>query len=83
MATNSNPRVKYQTPQKLLADDNLSDEAKIRLLKEWAVDEQLKSIAEEENMLREDGNINQLSEVLKALLSLGVEFDPHVMGPTN
>lgn len=74
----NNPRAKYKTPQQLLDDNNLSSQAKIQLLKDWAVDEQLKAVAEEENMLRtaENGH-NQLSLVLEALLSLGVEFNPH------
>lgn len=78
MATNVNSRVKYKTPQAVLDDANVSTDAKIQLLKEWAIDEKLKAVAEEENMLRApDAKPNQLHDVLKALLKLGVEFDPH------
>jgi hypothetical protein len=79
-----NPHAKYNTPQNLLDDPKLAKAEKIRLLQEWAVDENLKAVAEEENMLRtvESGH-NQLSLVLKALLSLGVEFDPHGAGASK
>lgn len=76
----TNPRARYKIPQDLLDDNVLTRDEKIRLLKEWAVDEQLKAVAEEENMLRENGTSNQLSDVLKGLLQLDIEFDPHGKG---
>ena len=73
-----NPRAEYKIPQDLLDDHKLAKAEKIRLLKDWADDELQKAIAEEENMLRtKDSGPNLLSDVLEALLELGVEYDPH------
>ena len=68
----------YHNAQEVLLDKKLSREEKIHLLKEWARDEYQLLIADQENMLasRNQQYKNQLSEVLEALLTLDVEFDP-------
>lgn len=71
-----NPQKFYQSPDHVLQDDNLSNEQKIDVLKQWSYDEREKSVAEEENMRPLDKErISKLEEIQKALISLGYYDD--------
>lgn len=68
----------FKRPNDVLQHDALSREQKIKILTSWAHDEMELSIAEEENMPnRAHETISKLDEILRALLSLGVTYDPH------
>lgn len=61
----------YGTPAALLADENLSDKEKVRLLEVWRDDEEALIRAASEGL--NGGEDNALAEVLKALKKLKPE----------
>jgi hypothetical protein len=69
----------YAAPSDVLADKTLSNQQKIAALKDWARDEYQKGLADSENMLpaRNGEYKNLLPDILNALLTLNVEFDPN------
>lgn len=64
----------YKWPQDILDDSNLSTQDKIKLLQDWAADENEKLTAEEENMAlnngRDDDEGELLSKIEQALSTL-------------
>jgi len=68
-----NPSRFFNSPADVLADKSLSKADKIAILQCWAIDERERLVAEEENMLPNDQEIDyKLAEIHQALESLGV-----------
>ena len=68
------PRFCFNEPSDVLADNTLSKEQKISVLKQWEYDARELSVAEEENMPSAGGETpNMLSRIHIALRQLGVE----------
>lgn len=67
----------FATPEALLAEEALSREQKLVLLRQWEYDLQLLQVATEENMTGDappGANAEQLRQVLAAAESLGAEL---------
>lgn len=83
MAKN-NPASIFKRPMDVLNDNTLSRDDKIASLKQWALDERLMSVAEEENMQSGDTDKNNvLDEILSSLQKLGVDTDIPRPGPNK
>ena len=67
----------FKHPGDVLQHKELSREQKIKILTSWAHEELELSVAEEENMPnRAHETQSKLDDILKALLSLDVTYDP-------
>jgi hypothetical protein len=79
-----NPRGSYQHPDQVLADQSLTREQKIEILREWHYDAVRLQESAGENMT--GGERDMLREVSNALLKLdvapSVETDPKAAKPT-
>ena len=79
-----NPAHLFKKPSNVLADDTLSRAEKIDILRRWAYDEREMAVAEEENMTGSGpDNDNILDEILRCLLTLGVNKDEDDPPPTK
>ena len=68
----------FATPEALLAEEDLSREQKLALLRQWEYDLHLLQVATEENMTGDappGANAEKLRQVHAAAEKLGAEFD--------
>ncbi|MFO7812132.1 MAG: hypothetical protein R6V21_04115 [Pelovirga sp.] len=63
-----NPADIYHDPNQVLQDESLTQEEKMKILKQWEYDARELEVAEEENMAGDAPSM--LGEVLKAILKL-------------
>jgi hypothetical protein len=75
------PGLMFKTPQELLANNELSREQKIAILRRWEYDVRQLQVAEEESM--EGPQPVSLPAVLKALRDIGAPVDPERSAPTK
>ena len=75
------PGLVFKTPQELLANDELSREQKIEILRRWEYDARQLQVAEEESM--EGPQPVTLEAVLQALRAIGATSDPDRSAPTK
>lgn len=75
------PGLVFKTPQELLANDELSREQKIEILRRWEYDARQLQVAEEESM--EGPQPVTLEAVLEALRAIGAPADPERSAPTK
>lgn len=74
----------HNSPRELLDNRDFSRDEKLKMLDDWAYDERVKSVAEEENMPAQNANhTSKLSEVLDALQELGQTSDQRRPPPTK
>jgi hypothetical protein len=71
----------FATPEALLIHDGLSDQPKIEILRRWAYDASESSVAEEEGMRGENGDL--LQRIIVALNQLTGGVDVENVGPTK
>jgi hypothetical protein len=71
----------FKTPQELLANNELSREQKIEILRRWEYDVRQLQVAEEESM--EGPQPVTLEAVLRALRVLDAPADPERSAPTK
>jgi hypothetical protein len=71
----------FKTPQELLANNELSREQKIEILRRWEYDVRQLQVAEEESM--EGPQPVTLEAVLRALRAIGAAADPERSAPTK
>jgi hypothetical protein len=71
----------FKTPQELLANNELSREQKIEILRRWEYDIRQLQVAEEESM--EGPQPVSLEAVLRALRAIGAAADPERSAPTK
>ncbi len=76
-----NPAAEFPSPQAVLADQTLSHEQKITILKRWEYDARELEVAEEENMGGSTPSL--LGEILLALHSLNAEISVDHSPPTK
>jgi hypothetical protein len=72
-----------ETPQGLLARDDLTSEQKIEILRQWELDLRERMVAEEENMQATEPMSVTLDEVLIALDTLGAAPASHPVPTTH
>jgi hypothetical protein len=73
----------FATPEALLADDALTREQKLSLLRQWEYDLHLLQVATEENMTGDaapGANAEKLRQVHAAAEQLGAQLDPEAGG---
>ena len=75
------PGLVFQTPEEVLADNELSREQKIKILRRWEYDVRELQVAEEEGM--EGPQPVTLDVVLRALRALGAPADTERSAPTK
>ena len=75
------PALVFQTPEEVLADNELSREQKIKILRRWEYDARELQVAEEEGM--EGPQPVTLDVVLRALRALGAPADTERSAPTK
>ena len=75
------PGFVFKTPQELLANDALSRERKIEILRRWEYDVRQLQVAEEESM--EGPQSVTLESVLQAMRAMGAPADPERSAPTK
>jgi len=75
------PGLVFKTPQELLANNELSREQKIEILRRWEYDVRHLQVAAEESM--EGPQPVQLEAVLEALRAIGAAADPERSAPTK
>ena len=76
------PTMVFKDPTDVIADENLSRDQKIEILRSWEYDAHQLEVAEEEAgmaVLRPE----MLDLILQALLTLGVELDTEHTPPTK
>lgn len=67
------PRACFAEPKDVVADESLTKDQKIKILRQWEYDARELSVAEEENMRScPDNEENMLNRVQRALRELGV-----------
>jgi hypothetical protein len=71
----------FATPEELLAQDGLSEQQKMEILRRWAYDASESSVAVEEGMRDGDGGL--LRRILLALEQLSGGIDMERVGPTK
>lgn len=76
-----NPAKEFSHPKDVLAEQSLTLDQKVEVLKRWEYDALELEVAEEENMGGDSPSI--LSEVLDALHSLGAKIDTEHTPPTK
>ena len=83
----STPRINLElgsvTPEQLLARDELTNEQKIGILRQWEQDLRELMVAEEENMMAAEPMNVSLDEVLVALETLGAGPASHPVPTTH
>ncbi|MGD2055597.1 MAG: hypothetical protein PVJ15_02230 [Gammaproteobacteria bacterium] len=72
-----------ETPQQLLAREDLAPEQKIEILRQWELDLRERMVAEEENMGATEPGSMTLDEVLIALDALGAAPALHPVPTTH
>lgn len=75
------PASVYQAPAEVLADNTLTREEKIKVLRSWEYDARELEVAEEENM--GGGRPSLLGQVLSALHRMDAEVDLEHSPPTK
>ncbi|MDZ7751993.1 MAG: hypothetical protein U5S82_10075 [Gammaproteobacteria bacterium] len=75
------PASVFASPEAVVADDTLSRDQKVQVLRRWEYDARELEVAEEENM--GGGPPDILGEVLDALSRLGVGFSGGRQSPTK
>jgi hypothetical protein len=75
------PGLVFKTPQELLANNELSREQKIEILRRWEYDVRQLQVAAEESM--EGPQPVTLEAVLQALRAIGAAADPERSAPTK
>ena len=75
------PGLVFKTPQELLANNELSREQKIEILRRWEYDVRQLQVAAEESM--EGPQPVALEDVLQALRAIGAAADPERSAPTK
>ena len=75
------PALVFKTPEEVLADNELSREQKIKILRRWEYDVRELQVAEEEGM--EGPQPVTLDVVLRALRALGAPADTERSAPTK
>jgi hypothetical protein len=75
------PGLVFKTPQELLANNELSREQKIEILRRWEYDVRQLQVAAEESM--EGPQPVALEDVLQALRTIGAAADPERSAPTK
>ena len=75
------PALVFKTPEEVLADNELSREQKIKILRRWEYDVRELQVAEEEGM--EGPQPVMLDVVLRALRALGAPADTERSAPTK
>jgi hypothetical protein len=75
------PGLVFKTPQELLANNELSREQKIEILRRWEYDVRQLQVAAEESM--EGPQPVTLEAVLQALRAIGAPADPERSAPTK
>lgn len=73
----------FATPEALLAEDDLSRDQKLALLRQWEYDLHLLQVATEENMTGDSpqgANAEKIRQVHKAAEKLGAEIDSEGSG---
>jgi hypothetical protein len=75
------PGLVFKTPQDLLANDELSRQQKIEIMRRWEYDVRQLQVAEEESM--EGPQPVTLKAVLRALRAIGAPADPDRSAPTK
>jgi hypothetical protein len=75
------PGLVFKTPQELLANDELSRQQKIEILRRWEYDVRQLQVAEEESM--EGPQPVTLEAVLQALRAISAPADPERSAPTK
>lgn len=80
-----NPANIFKSPKEVLAQDDLSREDKIKILKRWEYDQRELEVAEEENMgnLASNNDLSILDEILAALHILDPEHKIDDSSPTK
>lgn len=81
--TRINIELGSETPQQLLARDDLTQEQKIQILRQWEQDLRELMVAEEENMMTAEPMSVNLDEVLIALNVLGEVPETHPVATTH
>lgn len=75
------PALVFKAPEEVLADNELSREQKIKILRRWEYDARELQVAEEEGM--EGPQPVTLDVVLRALRALGAPADTERSAPTK
>jgi hypothetical protein len=75
------PALVFKTPEEVLADNELSREQRIKILRRWEYDVRELQVAEEEGM--EGPQPLTLDVVLRALRALGAPADTERSAPTK
>lgn len=75
------PALVFKTPEEVLADNELSREQRIKILRRWEYDVRELQVAEEEGM--EGPQPLTLDVVLRALPALGAPADTERSAPTK
>ena len=75
------PALVFKTPEEVLADNELSREQRIKILRRWEYDVRELQVAEEEGM--EGPQPVTLDVVLRALPALGAPADTERSAPTK
>jgi hypothetical protein len=75
------PGLVFKTPQDLFANDELSRQQKIDILRRWEYDARQLQVAEEESM--EGPQPVMVDAVLRALRAIGAPADSERCGPTK
>lgn len=68
-----NPESVFADPKDVVACDDLSQEQKVAILRQWEYDAREMAVAEEENMPGNESDL--LDRVIKALHALGAKVD--------
>ena len=76
-----NPAKEFVSPRDVIAEQSLTQDQKIQVLRRWEYDALELEVAEEENMGGDSSSI--LSEVLDALHSLNAKVDTEHTPPTK
>ncbi|MGQ3486973.1 hypothetical protein [Roseovarius pacificus] len=71
----------FASPLEVLSDQDLTSLQKIEVLRRWEYDASEISVAEDEGMPVQDGEL--LQQIMLALEELGVEIDPRRRPPTR
>lgn len=72
-----------ETPESLLAREDIGREQKIAILRQWELDLRERMVAEEENMPAAEPMRINLDEVLHALSKLGTTSESHPVPTTH
>jgi hypothetical protein len=75
------PGLVFKTPQELLANNELSRQQKIEILRRWEYDARQLQVAKEESM--EGPQPVTLDAVLRALRAMGATANPERSAPTK